>query len=92
MVEFLVRVHDERCRGNHLREGGCVLHATDAMIALHRATVTFQHDGVRYDGLDAARAAIENEYGTGVADLVMVSLASLRTELDTLIRETLRDA
>jgi hypothetical protein len=92
MIEFLTRLGEERRLGTHLREGGCVLNCTDAMIALHRAIVTFQRDSVRYDGLDVASAAIENEYGAGVADLVMFSLASLRTELDTLIRETLRDA
>jgi hypothetical protein len=89
MIEFLTRLGEERRLGTHVREGGCVLNCTDTMIALHRAIVTFQREGVRYDGLDVARAAIERDYGSGVADLVMFSLASLREELNSLIRETI---
>jgi hypothetical protein len=63
---------------------------TGAMIALHCAVMKFQHDSVRCDGLDVVRATIEREFGMGIADLVTFSLARLRTELDTLIRETLR--
>jgi hypothetical protein len=80
MVKLMTRLNDERRLGMHMAAGGCV----------DRAIIEFQHDNVRYDGLDGVRATIEREFGTGIADLTMASLASLRTELGTLIRETLQ--
>jgi hypothetical protein len=78
MVEVLVRLRDERARDVHLHEHGCVLLATDAMVSLHRALVSYQRDTLLFDGEAVAREAVIRGHGVGVAALVLRALAELR--------------
>jgi hypothetical protein len=75
MIELLLRFNDERRLGTHLREGSSAMGSVDTMIALHWALIRFQRVTQRRDGHDIARAQIEHEFGEGVADLVLISLA-----------------
>jgi hypothetical protein len=79
MVELLVRLKDERARGTHMDEGGCVLACTDAVLDLHRALVAYTRDTLRHDGENVARETIVKMYGAGVAALTMRSLDELRS-------------
>jgi hypothetical protein len=78
MIELLVRLHDERARDVHMREGNCVLTCTDALFKLHRALCVYTRDTLRHDGEEVARDAIVRVHGAGVAVLTKASLDEVR--------------
>jgi hypothetical protein len=78
MAELLVRLNDERSRGEHLGETGCVYHCVDTTHRLHRALVAYRHDTLRHDGEEIAYNTVTQSHGRGVAALTMRALAELR--------------
>jgi hypothetical protein len=79
MVELVLCLPQERASGCDLmREGGSVMTATDALIALHRALINYKNGALRFDGEDIVRDSLNRNYGAGVALLVVESLTQVR--------------